>query len=273
MTHKTALLVTTVLTAFVLVATGAVVMQLSQSATSAPAAAAAASDPPGADAPTMPLLDDALTRREAGYRQAIDDANAKLQDGQSRLGALTTENDRLRSQIAALMERDWVFRQRLDEAAALLAQQPGGDAAAPAASAADTAQEFAATADAALSRGALPVSTLAPADRGDSSLTKRSSAPDGSQRPDPAPTSPLPPVQAALLPAYPPPPGPAAPRPTERLKKSKDSSESKRDHDDDDDDHDDDDDDDDDHDDDHDGKRDRGHDSKPRPSGKSRSSR
>ncbi len=87
MTQKTALLLSVVLTAFVLVTGGGIVARVSQSAT-IPAAAAAAPTVAPTAAPTSDVtaqLQEIMQQREAQYRQLIDQANQRLADMNTQL--------------------------------------------------------------------------------------------------------------------------------------------------------------------------------------------
>ncbi len=87
MTQKTALLLSVVLTAFVLVTGGGIVARVSQSAI-LPAAAAAAPTVAPTAAPTSDVtaqLQEIMQQREAQYRQLIDQANQRLADMNTQL--------------------------------------------------------------------------------------------------------------------------------------------------------------------------------------------
>ena len=87
MTQKTALILSAVLTAFVLVLGGGIVARVSQSA-AAPAAtptAAPAVSAPATDAGAQ--LQEIMQQREAQYRQLIDQANQRLSDMNKQLAA------------------------------------------------------------------------------------------------------------------------------------------------------------------------------------------
>jgi len=90
MTQKTALILSAVLTAFVLVLGGGLVARVSQPI--APAQAAPVASAPTAPAPTATIdvnaqVEQLLQQREAQYRQLIDEANQRLQQANQQLAA------------------------------------------------------------------------------------------------------------------------------------------------------------------------------------------
>ena len=90
MTQKTALILSVVLTAFVLVLGGGIVARVSQPA--APAEAAPVASAPTAPAPTATIdanaqVEQLLQQREAQYRQLIEEANQRLQQANQQLAA------------------------------------------------------------------------------------------------------------------------------------------------------------------------------------------
>jgi hypothetical protein len=92
MTQKTALILSLVLTAFVLVVGGGVIARVSQPAV-APGAAplAAPTTVPTASAPATDVsaqVQDLVQQREAQYRQLIDQANQRLADMNQQLAAV-----------------------------------------------------------------------------------------------------------------------------------------------------------------------------------------
>jgi len=90
MTQRTALILSAVLTAFVLVLGGGLVARVSQPL--APAQAAPVASAPAAPAPTATIdvnaqVEQLLQQREAQYRQLIDEANQRLQQANQQLAA------------------------------------------------------------------------------------------------------------------------------------------------------------------------------------------
>lgn len=90
MTQRTALILSAVLTAFVLVLGGGLVARVSQPM--APAQAAPVASAPTAPAPTATIdvnaqVEQLLQQREAQYRQLIDAANQRLQQANQQLAA------------------------------------------------------------------------------------------------------------------------------------------------------------------------------------------
>ena len=90
MTQKTALILSAVLTAFVLVLGGGIVARVSQP--TAPAEAAPVASAPTVPAPTATIdgnaqVEQLLQQREAQYRQLIDEANQRLQQANQQLAA------------------------------------------------------------------------------------------------------------------------------------------------------------------------------------------
>lgn len=128
MSHRLAFLVATVLTAFVVATTSALVLHVGDrgEAQAQPDQADARDEsaPASPDGSTLSAaIQDAVLQREAVYRQRIDEANAQLQQSQELVAALRADLERLRAQNAALLERDATYRERLEEANRLL-QQP-----------------------------------------------------------------------------------------------------------------------------------------------------
>ena len=90
MTQRTALILSAVLTAFVLVLGGGVVARVSQPM--APAQATPVASAPTVPAPTATIdvnaqVEQLLQQREAQYRQLIDEANQRLQQANQQLAA------------------------------------------------------------------------------------------------------------------------------------------------------------------------------------------
>jgi hypothetical protein len=88
MTQKTALILSVLLTAFVLVLGGGLVARVSQPA--APAEAAPVVSAPPAPAATIDVnaqVEQIVQQREAQYRQLIDEANQRLQQANQQLAA------------------------------------------------------------------------------------------------------------------------------------------------------------------------------------------
>jgi ABC-type transporter Mla subunit MlaD len=88
MTQKTALILSVVLTAFLLVAGGGIIARVSQPA-AAPTAASA--DAPAVAMPAIDVtaqLQDLMQQREAQYRQLIDQANQRLEAVNQQLAAV-----------------------------------------------------------------------------------------------------------------------------------------------------------------------------------------
>ena len=90
MTQKTVLILSAVLTAFVLVLGGGLVARVSQPI--APAQAAPVASAPTAPAPTATIdvnaqVEQLLQQREAQYRQLIEEANQRLQQANQQLAA------------------------------------------------------------------------------------------------------------------------------------------------------------------------------------------
>ncbi len=90
MTQKTALILSVVLTAFVLVLGGGLVARVSQPAApaeAAPVAPAATTPAPTATTDVNAQVEQILQQREAQYRQLIDEANQRLQQANQQLAA------------------------------------------------------------------------------------------------------------------------------------------------------------------------------------------
>ncbi len=90
MTQKTALILSVVLTAFVLVLGGGLVARVSQPAApaeAAPVAPAATTPAPAATTDVNAQVEQILQQREAQYRQLIDEANQRLQQANQQLAA------------------------------------------------------------------------------------------------------------------------------------------------------------------------------------------
>ena len=92
MTQKTALILSVVLTAFLLVAGGSVIARVSQlEAAVAAAPTAAPTTAPAVSAPAVDVtaqLQEIMQQREAQYRQLIDQANQRLADMNKHLAAV-----------------------------------------------------------------------------------------------------------------------------------------------------------------------------------------
>src|SRR5581483_795964 len=112
MTQRVALLLSTALTAFVLAATGILLVSVQGSQPQA-ASAAADVETAAADQATADPADDPFASREQLYRQRLDDANAQLQDSVDQLAALRAQLDQLNALNATLLDRESTYRQRL----------------------------------------------------------------------------------------------------------------------------------------------------------------
>ena len=106
MTQRTALILSAVLTAFVLVLGGGLVARVSQPI--APAQAAPVASAPTAPAPTATIdvnaqVEQLLQQREAQYRQLIDEANQRLQQANQQLAASAAAAPTARSTRSAAL--------------------------------------------------------------------------------------------------------------------------------------------------------------------------
>ena len=106
MTQKTALVLSAVLTAFVLVLGGGIVARVSQP--TAPAEAAPVASAPAAPAPAATIdvnaqVEQLLQQREAQYRQLIDEANQRLRQANQQLAASAAAAPAARSARAAAL--------------------------------------------------------------------------------------------------------------------------------------------------------------------------
>lgn len=117
MSRKTALIITTALTAFVLIVAGALAVRLGIS--HADPALAVSVDPTTANAPVATEI---VQQREALYRQRLDLANAQLEQAYGQMQQLQTQLQQIQMQNATLLEREVVFQQRLEEANSMLQQ-------------------------------------------------------------------------------------------------------------------------------------------------------
>ncbi len=136
MTQKSALLLSAILTAFVLVIGGAVIARVSQAdvPTAQAAAASATTTPQSTSVPTADVVAQAQTllqQRDAQYRQLIDQANQRLATMNQQLAAAQA------AQVAAA------------QAQRAAAQSAAAQSAAPAAAAQPAAPQIALSADAA----------------------------------------------------------------------------------------------------------------------------
>lgn len=104
MSRKLALILTTVLTVFVLVTAVALALRLRGADVSV-----------ADDMPTAPTAASTPTDREAQYRQRLEEANTRLLELQAQV-------EQLQAQNAQLLERDRQFQQRIEEANRLLQQ-------------------------------------------------------------------------------------------------------------------------------------------------------
>lgn len=117
MSRKPALILTSALTAFVLIVAGALAVRLGTSnASTVPAATV---DPAPA---TVPATAEAVLQRELLYQQRLEDANAQLQQAYEQMRQLQAQVQQLQAQNATLLEREQIYRQRLQEANRLLQQ-------------------------------------------------------------------------------------------------------------------------------------------------------
>ena len=106
MPQRTALILSAVLTAFVLVLGGGLVARVSQPI--APAQAAPVASAPTAPAPTATIdvnaqVEQLLQQREAQYRQLIDEANQRLQQANQQLAASAAAAPAARSARSAAL--------------------------------------------------------------------------------------------------------------------------------------------------------------------------
>lgn len=117
MTRKTALILTTALTVFVLAATVALAVRLGipavESTSTVESDSAAATD----FSPTQ-----MLPQREEVYRKRLKEANAQLQQTYEQVQQLKSQLQQLQEQNARLLQREEVYRERLQEANRLLQQ-------------------------------------------------------------------------------------------------------------------------------------------------------
>ncbi|MFQ5855252.1 MAG: hypothetical protein ACE5LU_06380 [Anaerolineae bacterium] len=117
MSRKTALILTSTLTAFVLIVTAALAVRLGTFNT-APTPAAAVDSPPA----TVPATAEAVLQRESLYQQRLEDANTEPQQTYEQVRQLQAQLQQLQTLNATLLKRDQIYQQRLQEANRLLQQ-------------------------------------------------------------------------------------------------------------------------------------------------------
>lgn len=117
MSRRMALIATSALTAFVLIALGALAVRIGASnADSAPASVA---DQAGIADPAS----GSLSEREQIYQQRLEEANAQLQQAFEKIQQLDGQLQQARTQNAILLQREQIYQQRLQEAGQLLQQR------------------------------------------------------------------------------------------------------------------------------------------------------
>ncbi|MBI4307360.1 MAG: PepSY domain-containing protein [Chloroflexi bacterium] len=128
MSKKAALVITTVLTVFVLVMTFGLVARLSSTEASVALQAtggtaeppAPASAAPGKQPAIAPLDPQVVLQREQTYRQRLNEANALLAQANEQMQKLQGQNAGVDPQV--VLQREQTYRQRLEEANGLLAK-------------------------------------------------------------------------------------------------------------------------------------------------------
>ncbi len=138
MTQKTALILTTALTVFMIIVATALALRVSQPTTPIADAAPIAvpvtemptTVPPtageSAATPPVTLSPEEVLQREALYRQRLAEANAQLEAAYTQMRQLQQQLQQLQEQNNLLLQREQLYQQRLQEANRLLAQ--GGQA-------------------------------------------------------------------------------------------------------------------------------------------------
>lgn len=136
MTKKGALVVTSLLTVFVLVIMLGVMTRLTAADASAnsPSGAVAQAAPQGAQVAPIaqssaaPVVDAQLAQqREQIYRQRLDEANAQIQKANAQIQQANEQFRQMQAQNTQLLQREQTYQQRLQEANSRL-MQPGAQA-------------------------------------------------------------------------------------------------------------------------------------------------
>jgi uncharacterized membrane protein YkoI len=124
MTQKTALILTTALTVFMIIVATALALRLGNPTTPVADAAQAVPtvDVVPVTTPSQNLSLEEVLQRDAVYRQRLEEANAQLEAAYTQMRRLQQQLQQLQEQNNLLLQREQLYQQRLQEANRLLGQ-------------------------------------------------------------------------------------------------------------------------------------------------------